>query len=305
MAPVDPLAPRRRRALVLLGALTLAVAAPGCRGGARVGGPSLLPPPDPSPEAVAREEAAALASRPALAGPPPETRRVEGLGSRDFEEFNRAWVLFLRDDPRWEVARDAWLARGGAAPYVLAENLVRYFVHASGRNDPRRVERVARNAAAAGEPAVAYFAELVVLDERPLPKPVTVLEADGSRRTVTHWTNDDVTRQHAVTVVAAIGPVAVPVLLSPRYLNTPSKAGRRYVAYALGRIATDQAVDAAATLLSSPDWTDRAAGVKALSFALDRNARARAPLERASADPDPFVQKKAKEALSGKVHDDV
>jgi hypothetical protein len=283
-----------------------ALALGACRGGVRVDGPGLLVPrPEPSPEAIAREEALHAPRVATPAPPPPERRRVGGLRPEDFEEFNRAWVLFVKEDPRWPVARDTWLERGGAAPYVLAENLVRYFWSATAHASPRHVARVAESAKAAGEPAVGYFARLLAMDSRPLEKPLTKIEADGSKRTVTHWTNDDVTRQHAVTVLVAIGPPAVPTLASPEYLRAPSPAVRRYVAYALGRIATDQAVDAVATLLASPDWQERGAAVKALAYALDTNARARAPLERAKADPDSFVRKKAAEALSGKVRDDV
>jgi hypothetical protein len=293
---------RARPALPLaLAALALA----GCRNGARADGPGLLVPrPEPSPEAIAREATVVVAA-PEPPAAPPERRVVEGLSPRDFEEFNRAWVLFVREDPRWPVARDTWLERGGAAPYVLAENLLRYFWSATAHGSPRHVQRVAESAAAAGEPAVGYFARLLAMDSRPLERPVTRIEADGTKKTVTHWTNDDVTRQHVVTVLVAIGPPSVPTLVSPSLLRSPSPAVRRYVAYALGRIATDEAIDAVGSLLSSPDWQERGAAVKALGFGLDRNARAKGFLERAKGDADAFVRKKAEEALSGKVRDDV
>ena len=71
---------------------------------------------------------------------------------------------------------------------------------------------------------------------------------------------------------------------------------------ALGRIGNDAAVDAVTGVLSSTDWQDRGYAAKALGFALNykKNARARAPLERAMTDPDDFVRKKAKEGLDGK-----
>jgi hypothetical protein len=285
-------------------ALLASLLATGCTAGARAGARGLLFPPDPSPDAVAREEAA---HNPAPATPwvPPEARLVRHLSDAEREELKRAWSLFVAEDPRWEMARDTFLERGGSTPYALAENLVRYFIAASGRNYVRHVKRVAENARVVGEPAVGYFAQLVLLDERPLPKPVTVPGPDGTPRTLTTWKNDDLTRQNAVTVLVAIGPPAVPTLASRPYVGAPSATARRYVAYALGKIATDQAVDAVASLLASPDWRERGAAVKALAFALPLNARARGPLERAKSDPDPFVQKKAVEALAGKVSEDV
>jgi hypothetical protein len=293
-----------RRSSLRLAPLALLLGFAACRN-ARLGAPGLLPPPDPSPEALAAEEAALPPAPPARPAPPPAARRVEGLSKADFEEFNRAWLLFVKEDSRWPIARDTWLARGGSAPYVLAENLLRYFMSATVHGGPRHVERVAENAKVAGEPAVAYFATLLVTDARPLPKPVTVSGPDGTKKTYTHWKNDDLIRQQTALVLAAIGPAAVPTLASPPYLRAPSAASRRYVAYALGRIGTDEAVDAVGTLLSAPDWQERGAAVKALGFAALSNERARTHLQRAAKDPDPFVRKKAEEALAGKVRDDV
>ena len=124
--------------------------------------------------------------------------------------------------------------------------------------------------------------------------------SDGRERQVTVFLNDDVTRQHLALVLASIGKPAVPRLSSPPFLHAAAPSARRYVMYALGRIATDEAVDAVATMLSSAEWQDRGSAAKALVFALLTNARAKAPLERAKGDPDPYVRKKAGEALEGR-----
>jgi hypothetical protein len=227
--------------------------------------------------------------------------RVVGTPTRaDFEEFNRAWVLFVRKDPGWKAARTSWLDRGGFAPYVLAENLLRYFWSASANKGREEILRLAESARACGEPAVGYFANALVLDTWPLREPVVATLPDGTQREFRVWVNDDVSRQHLALVLARIGPPAVPRLSSPGVLFAPSASARRYAAYALGTIATDEAVGAVAGLLSSSDWQDRASAAKALGFALPKNAKARDPLKRAAADSDPFVRRKAEEALAGK-----
>jgi len=263
---------------------------PGTVAGAPAPGPGARPAP-PSARAPAP-------SRAVFAG----TREVGRLTKEDFDEFNRAWVLFVRKDRAWPEARDKWLARGGAAPYVLSENLLRYFVSATAYGDRRDLNWIAVSAQKAGEPAVAYFADLLVLDKRPLAEPVVVKDSDGHPRTLTDWQNDDVTRQQLAYVLAAIGPPAVPRLVTPPFLHAQSPSARRYILYALGRIGTDEAVDAVATMLSEPDWQDRGSAAKALGLAIvfAKSERARPPLQRALSDPDEFVRKKAREALDGK-----
>jgi hypothetical protein len=231
-----------------------------------------------------------------------ENREVGRLTRSDFEQFNRAWALFVRKDRLWPVARDEWVARGGAAPFVLAENLFKYFLSATAWGDRKDIYRIADGARAAGEAAVGYFGNLLIRDTWPLHEPVVVRLADGTRKEYREWTNDDVTRQHLTIILATIGPPAVPRLVSAPYLGSPLPSARHYVHAALGRIGTDAAVDALAGVLTSPDWQDRGYAAKALGFALTfkKNERARAPLERAMGDTDEFVRKKAKEALDGK-----
>lgn len=231
-----------------------------------------------------------------------EDRYVGKLSRAEQEEFRAAWALFVRKDAAWPEARDRWLARGGVSGYVLAENLLRYFVSASKYGERTDLNRVALAAKKVGEPAVAYFASLLVLDQRPLDQPVQSVDADGKPVTITVWRNDDVTRQHLAYILSAIGEPAVPMLSSEPYLRAPSPSARRYVAYALGRIGTDRAVDALASAMSAPDWQDRASVAKALGLALNfaKNQRARAVLDRARADPDPFVRKKVEEGLEGR-----
>jgi hypothetical protein len=290
------------RALLL--ALVAAVAG-GCRAGARAERFAAL-------DAAGAQGGGAPASapepvRPADAPIDPasrrvvvESREVGVLTARDAAELAAAWRLFVARDPRWKDARTAWLARGGAAPYVLAENLLRYFWSATKWRGREEVLRVAESARAVGEPAVGYFVNVLVLDSWPLDHPVVVPQSDGTSREIRVWVNDDVTRQHVALVLARIGAPAVPRLSAPAVLGAAAPSARRYALYALGSIATDPAVAAVEAALASGDWQDRASAAKALGFALPRNPKARAPLERAAKDPDAFVRKKAEEALSGK-----
>lgn len=142
----------------------------------------------------------------------------------------------------------------------------------------------------------------MIRDSWPLKEPVFVVQSDGTRKEFREWTNDDVTRQHLTIIVASIGEPAVARLSSAPYLDAPLPSARHYVLAALGRIGTDAAVDAITRRLSSADWQDRGYAAKALGFALNfkKNARARAPLERAASDPDDFVRRKAKEGLEGR-----
>lgn len=299
----------------LLLALLLPLAAPlagcaGAGGGGAGGGRGSA-----DRAAVQREQAAAEAAREAEKR---SRRSVTGglgravdageLSEADWAEFNRAWRLFVDRDPRWSRARADWLAKGGPAPYVLSENLFKYFWSASGAMRRDEVQRVGREAAVVGEPAVGYFADLLVLEKWPLREATvsTSFNPDNAtqplQRTVTHLEIDDVTRQDAALVLAAIGAPAVPTLASPQVLQAPVPSARTYAAYALGRIGDDAAVRALAGLLrSSPEWKDRGAAAKALGFALKSNPSARAPLEAALTDPDAFVRRKAQEGLDGKV----
>ena len=285
-----------RPAALALVALLAGVLGSGCRAGARArvgaGGPA-------GPEAYAPATERRPAADPAGKMVVVEDRDVGRLSDADFGEFNRAWVLFVRHDPGWPRARDAWLSRGGAAPYVLSENLLRYFGSATSFGGRAEIDRIAESARAAGEPAVGYFVNILVLDTWPLKEPVYVPVAGGGKREVRVWQNDDVTRQHLAIILSAIGAPAVP-RLSAVGLRAGSVSARRYAMYALGRIGTDPAVDAVAGMLGAPDWQDRGSAAKALGFALRENPRAKEPLTRAAADPDAFVRKKAQEALSGK-----
>ena len=235
-------------------------------------------------------------------------RRVEAsqLTEEELAEFRRAWKYFLTDDPRWARARTDWLARGGAAPYVLAENLFRYFWSASTLMKKDEVLRVGREAAHVGEPAVGYFADLLLLERWPLREakttPVFDPETGKSKTiTVTHLEIDDVSRQNAALVLAGIGGPAVATLSSAAVLERGPSSSRTYAAYALGRIGDEASVAALARMLShAPEWKDRGAAAKALGFALAKNPAARAPLEAALKDPDKFVRKKAQDALDGR-----
>jgi hypothetical protein len=235
-------------------------------------------------------------------------RRVDAtqLTEDELVQFRRAWKFFLDQDPRWPRARADVLAMGGAAPYMLAENLFRYFWSASTLLKKDEVMRVAREAGHVGEPAVGYFADLLLLDRWPLrePKTTSVFDPETGKAktiTVTHLEIDDVSRQNAAHVLAGIGAPAVPTLASAPVLQSGPPSSRTYAAYALGTIGDDAAVDALGRMLrNAPDWKDRGAAAKALGFALPKNARARAPLEAALQDPDKFVRRKAQDSLDGK-----
>ncbi len=271
---------------------------PGAPSGSPTAPPAIPPPAPTAPPAP-------LAAAPVEGSTPiyVENREVGRMTQADFAEFNRIWALFVAKDKTWAFARDGWIARGGAAPFVLSENLFRYFLSATAYGQRSDIYRVAESARAAGEPAVGYFGNLLIRETWPLHKPLVVTQADGTRKEVREWTNDDVTRQHLAIVLAAIGEPAVPRLASEPYLHSPIPSARHYVLAALGRIGTDSAVAAAAqTLSTSTDWQDRGYAAKALGFALNfkKNVRAKAPLEKALSDPDEFVRKKAKEGLDGK-----
>jgi len=166
---------------------------------------------------------------------------------------------------------------------------------------------VARSAAYIGEPAAAYFAKPLVEDLVPLGKAVVALVPDPNdpksriRKTFHHFQIDDFTRRDAARVLIAIGEPAVATLSSPQLLRQARPSGRRYAAFALGRIGSD---DAVAALLrhyrSTQDWQDRAAAVQALGAALSKNPTARAGLEEALRDKDPFVRDQADRALAGR-----
>lgn len=270
------------------------------------GSPS-VPPPSSSvpPPATPGVPAVPLAAAPVEGSTPifVENREVGRLTRADFVEFNRIWALFVAKDRAWPAGRDAWVARGGAAPFVLSENLFRYFLSATAFGQRTDIYRIAESARAAGEPAVGYFGNLLIRDSWPLQKPILVAQSDGTKREIREWTNDDVTRQHLTIILAAIGEPAVPRLVSDPYLRSPLPSARHYVLAALGRIGTDTAVAAVSTTLAtSTDWQDRGYAAKALGFALNfkKNAKARPPLEKALSDPDDFVRRKAKEGLDGK-----
>jgi hypothetical protein len=278
--------PALRRATALLALLLLLPA--GCSSGGAGGDGTRGGGAQPSPAATGR------ATRPAP------------RANEDFEWYQQAWARFVAEDPTWPSDRDAWLAKGGAAPYVLSENLFRYFWSSSKARRRDRIGRVSNEVKFIGEPAVAYFTKVLVTDRWELKEPLTVevFNPDNPNRplkkTFTHYDVDDVTRQHATYVLAAIGEPAVPMLASPEVLGSSVPSARRYGAYALGAIGSDPAVQALGRMLrSSPDWRDRGAAAKGLGLAFRKNPAARPLLEQALGDPDDFVRRKAQEGLDG------
>ena len=126
-------------------------------------------------------------------------------------------------------------------------------------------------------------------------------QVERIQKTFHHFQIDDFTRRHAARVLAAIGEPAVATLSSPQLLQQARPSGRRYAAFALGLIGTDDAVAALERHYdATTDWQDRAAAVKALGAAMATNPAARQPLERALKDPDRFVRDQADRALAGR-----
>jgi hypothetical protein len=229
------------------------------------------------------------------------------LTAADQDEMQRAWRMFVEEDPRWPRARDGWIAKGPAARTILAENLFRYFWSASKVMKKDGVMRVGHEAALVPQEAIVLWGDLLALDKWPLHEATTarVFDPDNATRpgtvTVTHLSIDDVTRQYAALVMALIGPPAVPMLSRPEILAAPRPSSRTYALYALGTIGDDAAIGVlAGQLTGAGDWKDRGAAAKALGFALLKNESARGPLERSAEDPDGFVRKKVEDALSGK-----
>lgn len=301
MRPLSP--SRSAAALLLLVPLSACSGGAGRASGARAGAPRGAAVAEAAEDA--RTEAEKRADR--VTTTSDRSVPIEQLSDEDRDEFRRAWRLFVDHDPRWARARGDWLARGGAAPYLLAENLFRYFWSANSLLKNDEIARVGREAAFVGEPAVGYFADLLVLERWPLREATvtTVFNPDNATKplqgTVTHLGIDDVSRQNAARVLAAIGAPSVPTLASPRVLRAANASSRTYAVYALGRIGTDDAIRALAGVLrTATEWTERGAAAKALGFALQRAPAARAPLQEALNDPDPFVRKKAQEGLDGK-----
>ena len=286
-------------------ALFLGAAMPACRSGAS--------PPDD--RARSSDETRSDDEPVGRRGPSPtvaDDRQIDAseLTGADRVTFQTAWRQFVQHSPRWPKARAAWIARGGAAPYVLAENLFRYFWAASFQGRTEEIDRVAVNASRVGEPAVAYFAKPLATDKVKLSKPIEVKEDDPNNprkqrmRQVREMQIDDTTRHDAAKVLAAIGPPAVAALARPEILRDARPAARRYAASALGHIATEAAVQALTRMYrGSDDWRDRSAAVQALGVALRVQPGARGILEQAARDRDKFVREQAQKALAGDVKD--
>ena len=283
---------------LLVPALAAAILLAGCSGGGR----------KPAAGQDAAQARPAKADREQKMLGDDRTVAVSELSQADRQEIARAWHQFQTHSPLWRISLRSLVERGGAAPYILSENLFRHFFRASTRNDKAEINRVAGSVRVIGEPAAAYFAKPLVEDLVPLGKPVVAEVTNPEnpeeriKKTFHHFQIDDLTRRDAARVLVAIGPPAVPTLASDKVLRLARPSGRRYAAIALGMIGDDAAVAALSDLLTSAtDWQDRAAAVKGLGAALEKNPAARAALERASNDQDAFVRKKADEALAGRL----
>lgn len=232
---------------------------------------------------------------------------IQALTPGDMVEMQRAWRLFVEQDPRWPAARATWVAKGPAARQVLAENLFRYFWSASTLMRKDGVLRVGQEVSHVPEEGTLLFGELLALERWPLREATQALvfDPDNATRpgvaTYTHLGIDDMTRQYAAMVLAVAGPASVPVLSRPEILGGPRPVARTQAYYALGTIGNDAALAVLQReLASARDWQQRGAAVKALGLAMPRNPAARPLVEGCLADPDPFVRRKAEEALAGR-----
>lgn len=232
---------------------------------------------------------------------------IASLRPEDHAQMASSWRLFVEQDPRWPGARSAWVERGPAARQVLAENLFRYFWSASTLMRKDAILRVGKEVAFVPEEGTLLFGELLALERWPLREATQALvfDPDNATRpgvaTYTHLGIDDMTRQYAAMVLAVAGPVSVPVLSRPEILGGPRPVARTQAYYALGTIGNDAALAVLAReLAAARDWQQRGAAVKALGFALQRNPAARPLVEGCLSDPDPFVRRKAEEALEGR-----
>lgn len=233
---------------------------------------------------------------------------VSEMTAADRQEIERAWGQFLAKSPLWRISLHSIVERGGAGPYLLSENLFRHFFTASIYSQKSEIARVAQSAAQIGEPAAAYFAKPLVEDLVPLGKEVIAEVPDPNdperriKKSFRHFQIDDLTRRDAALVLVAIGEPAVPTLASPALLRDARPSGRRYAAFALGKIGSDAAVSALTGLYrEAADWQDRASAVQALGAALETNPGARPILEEAmERDRDAFVRKQAERSLSGR-----
>jgi HEAT repeat protein len=202
-----------------------------------------------------------------------ETAAAPSAPSPHSETLRGYWRLYKTDDAGWPAAREAWLALGQGDSWILVENLVAEIVRSSDAGDARALSRARREIASIPGPAVPFLVE--------------ALEH-----------GDNVTRRHCADALVAIGAPAVPAITGR--LSSYGPPARRSAVALLGEIGDPGAVPALARVAAADaEWTVRAEAVGALArFLPATEAAERAIAEPLPGDADPFVRRKAAEALA-------
>jgi hypothetical protein len=181
------------------------------------------------------------------------------------------WLLYLRNDPAWLEARDAWLEMGVAARNALVDSLIRDLVVGTSRMQYERVDRAST--------------ELVRLGVMAVPD---LLEA-GRR-------GDGILRQQVSEILSLVGRPAVDAVIGS-VERSGSGPFRRHEVEILGNIGDIRAYDTVRTVLfEEKDWTVRAAAASALGGFGD--SRAIADLDEAlRREKDPYVRERIADSL--------
>jgi len=211
-----------------------------------------------------------------------DRRKVPRPTKAEVRDFRRIWEFYRKGDPRWPLERDRFKVRSDAAGYLLAGNLLRYYmrVNAVRTRAARELASVKSEIEAVGEPCVPTLVTMLVLDRIKL--------ARGR-----YFYTDDITRQDCLEMLEGIGSAAVPELLETLRRPDLGVKGRRLTALALGGTGDPRALAPLVRLLESdPSWEVRADAASALGALGD--PKALEPLGKAvRGDPDPAVVKRA------------
>jgi HEAT repeat protein len=199
--------------------------------------------------------------------------RPPSAPSQNAEHLRGYWVLYQKDDPGWPEAKRLWLTLGQPDSWLLVENLLREMIISADHGDAARSARARTELGKIADVSVPYLVE--ALNQ-----------------------GDNVTKRHCADVLVSIGkPAAAPLAAG---LSGLEPEGRREAAAALGRIGDPAAIPALVEVSrGDPEWKVRAAASESLGvFASSAPAAEESLARSVSSDPDPFVRRKAAEALA-------